>query len=221
MNAVFTILMACSPILGGVIHSYIGWRGNYGIVAFISCISWGLLFVFLPETHKQKTTYSWRQILYACKKCITNVEFMVSAIMPSLLYGCYLVFVSIAPFIYMQTMKLTMIMYVVNQAIIIAVFAIGSLLIGALIKKLGRKKIIIISSLLLAMSICLLLIAHTPIRLTIAMSLFSLSFSWIYPIVFSHSMTIFPGNKGLASSVIMSLRYFLCASLTGLVTLIF
>ncbi|HEV2524459.1 MAG TPA: MFS transporter [Gammaproteobacteria bacterium] len=106
MNVVFTTLMAIAPLIGGLINSAIGWRGNYGVVALICVISWVLLFFFLQETNPTKEKIKFGKIIHAYKTLLFSRLFLSLAIVPSLLYACYMVFVAMAPFIYMKAFKL-------------------------------------------------------------------------------------------------------------------
>ena len=216
MNAVFTSLMAAAPVLGGLINAAIGWRGNYGLVAGICIISWILLLIFLPETLKKKKQINLKGILQDYKILITSPKFIIAATVPSLLYGCYMAFVAISPFIYMQTMGLDMLIYTINTSFIVACFALASFFSSQITDLLGVRKTLIFALVMQLIGTILMCFARKPIHLTSSMSIFSIGFALIYPIIFARSMEIFPEVKGAASSAIMSLRYLICAGLTFL-----
>lgn len=215
MNAIFSSLMALSPVLGGFINRALGWRGNYGFVAVICMISWVLLFCFLSETKPEKEKLHLRKILRDYHSLLTSPLFLNAAATPSLLYGCYMAFVAIAPFLYMQTFNLSILHYTLHQGAIVAVFALTSACAGKIAYLLGNKKTIYVGLGLALTGSGLMLTAQTPYPLTIFMSIFCMGSAILYPIIFAHSIEIFPKIKGTASSCIMSLRYFLCSGLTG------
>nr|WP_269459356.1 MFS transporter [Orientia tsutsugamushi] len=64
INGSLTSLMAIAPIIGGFVNEFVGWRGNYMIVAFISLISWSLQFFFLQETRKTLELFNANNIIY-------------------------------------------------------------------------------------------------------------------------------------------------------------
>lgn len=216
MNAVFTSLMAAAPVFGGLINAAIGWRGNYGLVAAICIISWILLFLFLPETLKKKKQVNPKEIFSDYKTLITSSKFIIAAIVPSLLYGCYMAFIAISPFIYMQTMGLDIFIYTINTSFIVACFALASFFSSQITDLLGVRKTLIFALVMQLVGTILMCFARKSIHLTSSMSIFSIGFALIYPIIFARSMEIFPEVKGAASSAIMSLRYLICAGLTFL-----
>lgn len=216
MNAVFTSLMALAPVIGGFINVTIGWRGNYSVVAGISIISWVLLFLLLRETSKKIKKIKVQEILSNYKILFTSSKFMMAAAIPSLLYGCYMAFVAIGPFIYMQTMKLSMLIYTTNIAFIVACFAIVSFLSGKIINLLGTRSTLILALVIQLLGTMLICFSKSAVHFTSSMSIFSIGFALIYPIIFARSMEVFPQIKGTASSAIMSIRYLICAALTFL-----
>lgn len=215
MNAVFTILTALAPVLGGLINRAIGWRGNYGVVALICVVALGLLFFYLPETKQQNERLNLKKILFDYKILLLSPLFLCASIIPSLLYGCYLTFVAIAPFLYMQTFGLNILVYTLHQAAILGVFAFTSLFSGKITEWLGVRKSIAVGLILSILGATLMLKATSAFFLTVFMSLFCMGSAILYPIIFSRSIEIFPKMKGTASSVIMSMRYFLCSGLMG------
>jgi DHA1 family bicyclomycin/chloramphenicol resistance-like MFS transporter len=215
MNAIFTIFMALSPTIGSILNAYIGWRGNYGVIAFICSVSWILLYLFLPETKTTTLRFSWYKTLSSYKQLLSNGRFLSAAAIPSLLYGCYLTFVSLAPFIYIDIFEVGTIGYTLNQGIIILAFAITSVFSNKITTVLNMRRTLYSALCLSVLGSAMMLLSHTAFLLTVAMSLFCIGFACVYPIIFAYSLEIFPQFKGTASSVIMSLRYLLCAIITG------
>lgn len=218
MNTVFSILLSVAPIVGGIINSTIGWRGNYGIVAIICLISWILQYLFLTETKKKIEAIAFTKIVNDCKTLFTSAQFISAASVPSLLYGCYMAFVAIAPFIYINKFKLSLATYIVHQSLVIASFAIASTIASKATVKFGKKQIVLYSAYVSLFSCFAMIFADHSFSFTILMSIFCISFALIYPIIFTYSMEIFPDFKGTASSIIMSLRYLICSIITWFAT---
>lgn len=215
MNAVFTILMALSPVLGGFLATEIGWRGNYGVIAVLCFFSWTSLFFYLPETISSKRHFYFKKTLKNYKTLLSSSLFLSAAAIPSLLYGCYMSFVAIAPFIYMQVFNSDILTYTLHQGIILAVFASTSIFCGKVTASLGAQKTVWIGLGLCSFGSTLMLFGNTPYMLTLTMSVFSIGFALLYPIIFARSLEIWPDIKGTASSAIMGLRYLLCSVITG------
>lgn len=221
MNAVFTTLMAIAPLIGGLINSAIGWRGNYGVVALICVISWVLLFFFLQETNPTREKIKFGKIIHAYKTLLFSPLFLSLAIVPSLLYACYMAFVAIAPFIYMKAFTLSMFSYIAHQASVIAAFVISSAFSSRVSGYLGIRNTIWVALCLTTLGSVGIIFSDVAIRLTATMSLFCIGAALLYPIIFARSIEVFPHLKGTASSAIMSLRYFLCSGITGLASYLY
>lgn len=215
MNTVFSSIMGLSPVVGGFLNNAIGWRGNYGFVASICVVSWIFLYSYLPETKLTREYLDLKKIFKDYKKLISSPVFIGAASMPSLSYGCYMAFVAIAPFIYMQTFDLDILSYTYHQAVIVFVFSVTSFFAGRIIYILGLRRSIHISLIIYMGSSFFMLFAWSPYSLTISNCIFSMGAAVLYPIIFARSVEIFPEIKGTASSAIMSARYLLCSAVTG------
>lgn len=140
MNCVLTCLMALSPIAGAYLNEAFGWQGSYATVAFICVVSWGLLVLALPETLAIRRSLDLRTLFANTKKLLKSKSFLQTSIAPSLLYAAYLSFITSASFLYMGTFKLSMHLYALHQALILAVFALVSLFSGTILKYIGSSK---------------------------------------------------------------------------------
>lgn len=163
MNAIFTSVMSMAPILGGFITMYIGWRGNYGFVALICISAWLLLVFYLPETLKRENRSSDLGFILVArnyKKLFSSKLFIAAIIVPSLLYCCYLSFVAIAPFIYMNEFELSLLGYTLHQGIAVFAFALTSIVAGRVTKIIGAKNIIYLSIILCFLGALLMVIAY-------------------------------------------------------------
>lgn len=181
----------------------------------ISCFSWICLLFYLPETKPTNSKINFLENLENYKLILADKTFLSAAIIPSLLYACYLTFVAIAPFIYINFFNLNILSYTYHQASIILISAITSAISGKVNQYFGVKSTILISLLFCLLGSCALFTANHAVILTMAMSLFCIGFALLYPIIFAYSMEIFPALKGPASSMIMSLRYLLCSIISG------
>jgi DHA1 family bicyclomycin/chloramphenicol resistance-like MFS transporter len=226
MNAVITSLMALAPIVGGFINEAVGWRGNYGIVAVICLLSWVFMVSVLPETKKTKDPFQPTQIKKDYIKLLTSFTFISASLVPSLLYACYLSFITQASFLYTETFQLTIMEYVLHQAIILVTFCMVSLMSGRITQKLGARFTVITGmciSIFASISMAVVSIAAptSPYLLTLFMTITCLGSAIYYPITFAASLEIFPKIKGTASSVIMSMRSVICFASVGLTGLLY
>jgi DHA1 family bicyclomycin/chloramphenicol resistance-like MFS transporter len=218
MNCVLTCLMAVSPIAGAYLNEAFGWRGSYTTVAFICVISWGLLVFALPETLAIKRSLDLKVLFTNTKKLLESKSFLQTSIAPSLLYAAYLSFITSASFLYMGTFKLSMHLYALHQALIVAVFALVSLFSGTILKYTGNSKCLSLGiSLSGAGTFAFLLISivcPSALLTTVTVSLFAIGFALIYPPIFTASLEFFPDIKGIATSLVMSKRAVIVAFAT-------
>lgn len=204
MNAVLTSLMALAPALGGFVNEAVGWRGSYALVALIALLAWLSIVFFLPETKtKMQSGLNMKEML----KMGSDFTFLAASFIPSLLYSAYLVFVTSASFIYIDTYGFSMLEYVLNQGAVVAAFAIVSFLTS------GRGR----SRVNWGVFLSVLGVLASYYFLTFGMILFAIGFAITYPVVFTASLEIFPDSKGTASSLIMSQRAFLNAAFIALI----
>lgn len=219
MNAIFTTIMSMAPIIGAFLTMYVGFRGNYGFVALICVSSWILLLKYLPETLKKEdrsSKFGLMEVLSNYKKLLSSRLFVAATIVPSLLYCCYLSFVAVAPFVYMNEFELSLLGYTIHQGIAVFAFAVISIIAGRVTKLCGAKNIIYFSLILCFVGSFLMVLAYDEYIFTLAVSIFYIGSAFLYPIIFASSLEIFPEIKGTASSAIMSIRYLLCSFATAI-----
>lgn len=215
MNALFIILMAVSPLLGGWLTYCVGWRGNYMVIALVCIVALGLIVHFLPETHKEKQNFCFKNLILNYNTILSSRLFFASSVIPSVLYGGYAVFITFSPFIYFELFQLKFTQYLGHISCVILTFAIASSVYSRCFKY-SEKIVVNGAMVLIVLSGSLLACSRTPQFLTLSMSLYSIGFALLYPPIFSRSMEIFPKLKGTASSLIMSMRYLMCAVLCAI-----
>ncbi len=218
MNCVLTCLMASSPIVGSYLNEAFGWQGSYATVAFICVVSWVLLVLALPETLSVKKPFYLKGLFNDAKKLLKNKTFLQKSIAPSLLYAAYLIFITSASFVYMQTFKLSMHLYALHQAFVVAVFALVSLFSGTCLKHAGSSICVrfgISLSIIGALAFLLVsIVCPSALLTTLTVSIFAIGFALFYPPIFTASLEIFPDLRGSAISLVMSKRAVIVALAT-------
>jgi len=215
MNAAFTCFMAISPALGCYLNQVFGWRGNYAVVGIISIFSWIAIVLALPETLKIKKRVTVKQIKYDCFILLKSNYFLCTSSAPSLLYAAYLSFITSAPFLYRQTLGLSLYDYAMHQVIVVSSFSIVSMLSGAILKYMTSLQCAVMGISLSIIGVISFLLGSLVFPgafiTTISVSVFSVGFALFYPVIFTASLSIFPSIKGSATSLIMSKRAIIIA----------
>lgn len=221
MNGLISALMVGAPILGTLINNAIGWRGNYTVIAVMSLLAWLWVLQSLPETKdiKQKRAFDWITVRQDYSQLLSSLKFWATSATPSLIYACYLAFVSSGAFLYTQAFKLSYTAYAAHQAAILGSFSISSFFAKAVTARFKDLSIVIAVTLIGTLSIFQLTFLAfgdpNPIAITALMMIFCGGFAQFYPIVFNASLQLFPEIKGTASGAVMSMRTLLTA---GIVT---
>ena len=212
MNAVFTAIMAVSPIVGGFLNATVGWRGIYGCMTIICMLSWTVLFLLLPETAHIRKKINIKHLILEYKTLIFCRAFMAAAAIPSLLYAGYLSFITIGAIIYLKSFGLNQTCYIMYTFCVVFSFATTSFLYTTIINSVAVKALLNSAFIIMCSSCFLMYLDKGPILFTLGMCFFSIGFALIYPPIFSKSMEMHPKIKGTASSLIISFRYLICST---------
>lgn len=216
LNSILTATMALSPILGGYLNIYFGWSSCYTFVAFLTAIQLILLYLYLPETRKGQDIQI-KEVLKDYKQLLSSSRFLQSSFVPTLLAGGYMAFVSVIPFLYRDQLGMSLSQFSWHQAALISSFSLMSYYANRVANYFGEVRSALIGSLLsvFAMTALFILSCLTDIPsvlfITPLMCLFAASCAIPFAVVFAASLSVVPGKNGPASSLLMSMRTFLCA----------
>jgi DHA1 family bicyclomycin/chloramphenicol resistance-like MFS transporter len=215
MNAFLTTAMAIAPTAGAYVNQLLGWRGNYGTVALVSALAYIALVWKLPETLRTPKPFNAGSILKSYIRIHRVPAFVVASAVPSLLCASYIAFIAGAPFLYMDVFKVDMFTYAVLQGAVVGCFALCSVCRVHFYNWFGRERILVFASILGLVSMVGLLgggllVPQSYGAYTGFMIVYAVAFALIYPLVFARSLEMFPDDKGVVSSALMSLRSLLC-----------
>lgn len=221
LNAILTATMALSPILGGYLNALFGWRSCYTFVAGMTFIQLVLLLYYLPETRKGEAI-ELKGVANDYLQILSSFRFIQSSMVPTLLAGGYLAFVSVIPFLYRDRLGMSLIEFSWHQAAIITSFSLASYYSSKIAGYFGDVKSAVIGSLIAMIATSALLIFATfidipsVIYITPLMCLFACSCAIPFAVVFTASLSVVPEKNGPASSMLMSMRTLLCAGVIQL-----
>lgn len=216
LNAILTATMALSPILGGYLNVYFGWSSCYTFVAFMTAIQLILLVIYLPETRKGQLVRA-KDVVKDYTKLLTSFRFIQSSLVPTLLAGGYMAFVSVIPFLYRDRLGMSLSEFSWHQAAIIASFSLMSYYANRIAGYFGDVRSALVGSCLSVFATTALLIFSSienipsVLIITPLMCLFAASCALPFAIIFAASLSVIPEKNGPASSLLMSMRTLLCA----------
>ncbi|MFR9730639.1 MFS transporter [Saccharopolyspora sp. MS10] len=216
-NAAMSILMTCAPPLGGLVNRTIGWRGNYLVVLAVTALGLLLVALFLPETKGQLDRGGARKVVGDYRRLLGSGLFVATSLVPSLLFASYMVFIASSSFLYVEAFGLTTLQFAAHLLVIVASFAIPSMVATKVIPLLGgpESTVRISFGAALAGVVLFLLLGGGAVATTASIALFCVGFAICYPVVFGRSMEVVPELGGAASSLTMSSRALLVTVLTG------
>lgn len=216
LNALLTAAMAAAPILGGFLNAYFGWRACYSFVALWTVVVFALLAMFLPET-RRGSPISMKQVGRDYITLLSSSRFLQASLVPTMLAGAYLSFVSVIPFLYRDEMKMPLLEFSLHQGAIIAAFSFMSYHAQRVATYFGSERSAIVGLVITVGATSLLFLLSlrqdlmpamivTPLMIT-----FAATCAIAFAVVFAASLGIFPEKNGPASSLLMSMRTLVCA----------
>jgi MFS transporter, DHA1 family, multidrug resistance protein len=221
LNSILTATMSLAPILGGYLNVWFGWSSCYTFVAFMTMAQLILLFFFLPETRLSQEI-KLKEIIQDYRQLLTSSSFLQSSLVPTLLAGGYMAFVSVIPFLYRDELKMPLSQFSWHQAAIISCFSLMSYYSNRIVSYFGEMRSALTGSLItvLATSGLLFLAVFYEIPsvllITPIMCLVAVCCAIPFAVVFSASLAVFPEKNGPASSLLMSMRTLVCAMMVQL-----
>lgn len=217
LNAILTATMALAPVLGGYLNVSFGWSSCYTFVSILTSIQLILLYLFLPET-RQGRNVDFKVVVKDYKQLLTSFRFIQSSLVPTLVCGGYMAFVSVIPFLYRDELKMPLSEFAWHQTAIITSFSLVSYYSNRISGYFGDVKSAL-GGLLISLLSTFSLLAFSMVYpipsvwiTTPLMCLFSASCAIPFAVVFSASLSVVPDKNGPASSLLMSMRTFLCAA---------
>lgn len=216
LNAILTATMALSPILGGYLNYYFGWSSCYTFIAGMTIIQLSLLYFYLPET-RQGQPIQFRGVIKDYIQLLSSFRFMQSSLVPTLLAGGYMAFVSVIPFLYRDELGMSLSQFSWHQTAIISSFSLVSYYANRISGYFGDVLSALMGSTISVFAtIALFVLAYfndipSVLYITPLMCLFAASCAIPFAVVFSASLSVIPDKNGPASSLLMSMRTLLCA----------
>lgn len=184
-NAVAPLL---GPLIGGYVFLYLGWRANFYIVFVLAIIGLIGLYQFMPESKilLDSTALRPKILLSNYYMLIKNRILMRNLLAYGLFFGGVIAYLSGAPFIIIQQLKIPAQYFGISQLAVFGAYILTAGCVGKLVKRYQNTQIIISGALLIVFASCLML----AISLYFPHSLYG----------FVGTMMLYAGGFGLAGS---------------------
>ncbi len=208
---VYSLSLIFSPAIGGYLQHYIGWQANFAMMAIYAIILFALIYFFVSETKDSKkiVTLSPSDIIKNYLLLFTSVKFIGVVMCLVLAYGIMITFNIVGPFLFQETLHISVLHYGQLLLLVGLSYFIGATLNSRIIKYTDIHVLIVSGLALMTFSSVGLLIASiigsinvTSVMMFACLALFSLGL--IYPNCFAYALDIF-SEKGYASALIGSI----------------
>jgi Bcr/CflA subfamily drug resistance transporter len=192
MSLIWAIIPIVAPVIGGYIHTYLGWQSNFYFI-----LLWGLpvfyfIFLYLPETNHHLETYTFRSIVYRFALTFRNTKFTFYVLTTGLSFSLTIAFCTAAPFLLQKDLGLNEVQFGWAMFFVAGGYLLGVITNSRLLTYFSAERIIQ-TGLLCSMT------AVTVMVLLATMDVFTI-ISVVGPaflIIFSQGL-IFPNALGLA-----------------------
>lgn len=149
------------PLIGGYIFLLFGWRINFYLVFVMALVGLIGLWHFMPEskTEKDKTALQLKILVINYKLLLKNQFFMRHLLAYGLFFGGIIAYLTGAPFILIDKLKLPAQYFGYTQLAIFSAYLLSAVSVGRLVDGYGCKRMITIGTSITAFATIIMLTA--------------------------------------------------------------
>jgi MFS transporter, DHA1 family, multidrug resistance protein len=206
--ALTILIPVISPIAGGYIQTYLGWRYTFGLLFAMGVVLLIVMLALFPETlpEKYKQDLNFINIYNSYKTLLVNRVFLTNALCASFATAAVIIYITITPFLYQNILHLSPIVFSWVTALVAIGMAIGCIVNSKLVEKVDRVKLISLGVWFMVVGVVLMLIFALLNVVNLYVILFpmlviTLSLGFIVPNVSSRGMEPFGNLAGTASAL--------------------
>ncbi|VEE02717.1 multidrug effflux MFS transporter [Legionella longbeachae] len=211
-----------APALGGQITNYFHWKGDFYFIAFIT----GIILIGLSALPRSRLTTkkmgSTKHAIKQYSKILTNKLFVSYVSLFALLACGQWCFLTMAPFLYENTMHLSADKVGFLMALSASFFIMGTTLASRLLNKLGIDRLISMGTKLSTFSGAILLGFHftgiyNPIFTSLAFGFYLFCAALLWGASSSRALQCYEEQRGAASSIrsLLMIGFFAAGSYLG------
>jgi DHA1 family bicyclomycin/chloramphenicol resistance-like MFS transporter len=209
ITMIFGLGPAAAPIIGGWVHTLLGWRAVFGSMALLGSSLLVFAAVRLPETHppERRTPLRIERLAQHNLAVLGNGEFLRLALASGLCFIALHVYVGSAPAIVLDHWGLDETMFAALNLPVIGGYTIGAVMSGRLAGRLAPQRQANFGfRFLLAVTLLMLLlqagVSAPPIYLQqLLLAALGFGLQLMYPVVTLRILDLFPHARGAAASM--------------------
>jgi len=213
MGMIFGIVPAIAPTIGGYIQEAFGWRANFELLLLLIATVFAWVLFIVPETSKTRSRHATRPkiLIKTYWSLISHKRFIVYPIIAGLSFSCFMVYLTISPFLFQDVLGYTPVQFGWLAMIISAGIITGSFCNSRLVKHLEGTTILLLSSMMMfAASMVMLLFGLLGVlniySVMIPMFVVSAGTQLTFSNAFSGGMAKITVAAGFASALFTSIQ---------------
>jgi MFS transporter, DHA1 family, multidrug resistance protein len=135
-----------SPVIGGLMVQWFGWRGPLWFIAIVGAILLIVVILVVPETHAKahrETEGRWLGLPLVIRH-LSNRAFVVYVVVQAGSYATLMAYVASSPFVYQDVLGFTGAQYGLLFSINAAVAVTANFLANRFLRRLGAKRLVLL-----------------------------------------------------------------------------
>ncbi|MBX9697133.1 MAG: MFS transporter [Alphaproteobacteria bacterium] len=211
ISTTITVTLVAAPMVGGFIASHWTWHYCFILLGLMAALSTLHLYVYLPETLKERKQFSMPGALKNYAGIFRNPTFLMMSTMPSLIIGGFIAFITALSFYFIRDLGMSAFDFSLCQASIMFFNAAFSFLSSKAIHHWGSKRTAYVGvGIVVAgggtLFLATLLGLGTPVILCTTFSLYGAGLGFVFAAVTSENMALSGAASGITSASITFIR---------------
>ena len=219
----FAISPALTPIIGGYVQVWLGWRANFYLLTILAILVLWAVWLLLDETNRRPDPDALRPSAMARNYVgmLRTPEYVGYLLSVAFVFAGLMTYVVVAPFVFIDTIGLTPDAFGLVNMFNVVGFLIGTLAAGRLTLKVGLERMVgagIVLCLLGAAAMAGTALAGHVSAAAIVWPLvvFTAGMGMVFPNAMAGAMGPFPRATGAASALLGFSQMTLAAAVTAL-----
>lgn len=142
MNSVTILAPAFGPLLGTMILKFANWRWIFLILLLGAVFGLILLFFFMPETSEKNSSLEPKKVFKEYSKVLMNTEFIKPILAISLLFATMISWIAVGPFLIMERLHYSSLVFSLSQALIFGMFILGTLFTRRVVDRISLDRLV-------------------------------------------------------------------------------
>lgn len=222
VGVVSIVIMASSPLLGGVIQESFGWRANFLFLFVFGCLVWLLVACCLPETNQNLNPHAtkWRVMASSYAMLLSCQQFLGYTLCACFAFAGLVAYLTIAPFLFQDFLDFSPIQFGRLTFYIAGAICFSGLVNSQLVMRKGIVFMVGVGVVLMTLGgLSMLILAQIGVfhvwGIMIPMTLFSMGAGFTFINAFAGAFHPFPHMAGTVGALYASLQDLSAALVSG------